>query len=184
MRWLIRIIAALVVIGVALAAIGLVFLPRNVAVSRSIVIDAPVDTVWPLVSDLKVLNEWQPWAEYDPEGTKYTYSGPDVGVGQTMTWSSEHPNVGSGRQEVIAMQPGESITSTLDFGEMGKAHATMVLNPDGEKTRVTWEFRTDLGMNPLTRWFGLMFDSWVGNDYEKGLQNLKALAEKKAASGG
>ncbi len=183
MRWLIRIVAAVLVIGVALTAIGLIFLPRTVAVSRSIVIDAPVATVWPLVSNLRVLNDWQPWAAYDPQGTKYTYEGPELGVGQVMNWRSDHPNVGTGRQEVIAMQTERSVTTRLDFGDMGTAEASMVLDPDGERTRATWDFKTDLGMDPLARWFGLMFDSWVGNDYDKGLQNLKTLAEKKAREG-
>lgn len=183
MRWLIRIVVALAVVVAALATIGLLFLPRQVDVSRSVVIDAPAAVVWPLVSDLRVLNEWSPWIEYDREGAKFTYEGPQIGVGQVMNWSSEHPNVGSGRQEVIAMQPNESITTSLDFGEMGKADASMELRPAGDRTQVIWKFRTDLGMDPIARWFGLMFDTWVGNDYDKGLANLKALAERKAAGG-
>ena len=44
-------------------------------------------------------------------------------------------------------------------------------------TEVTWGFETDLGMNPVGRWMGLMMDSWIGADYEAGLARLKALVE-------
>ena len=36
----------------------------------------------------------------------------------------------------------------------------------------------DFGSNPLFRWFALGADSMVGTDFEGGLANLKALAEK------
>jgi len=40
-----------------------------------------------------------------------------------------------------------------------------------------WNFRTDLGMNPIARWMGLGMEGWVGGDYEKGLATLKAQIE-------
>jgi uncharacterized protein YndB with AHSA1/START domain len=183
MRWLVRLVAAIVALGAILALVGLVFLPRHVAVSRSIEIAAPPAVVWPFISDLRRFNEWSAWAAIDPDGTTYIFEGPDTGVGQTMRWSSEHPNVGSGTQEVVAVDPGRSIDTRLDFGDMGTAEATLTVVSAGTGSEVDWGFSTDLGMNPITRWFGLMFDSWVGNDYETGLENLKALAEQKAGTG-
>jgi effector-binding domain-containing protein len=44
-------------------------------------------------------------------------------------------------------------------------------------TQVTWSLDTDLGAGPIWRYFGLMMDRWVGKDFERGLVNLKALAE-------
>ena len=38
------------------------------------------------------------------------------------------------------------------------------------------------GNNPMMRWMGLMFDKWVGADYETGLASLKELAEKEAGN--
>jgi uncharacterized protein YndB with AHSA1/START domain len=179
MRWIVRIVVALVVVIAVLAAVGLIFLPRNVSVSRSIVIDAPATAVWPYISDLRRFNDWSPWAAIDPEGTTYSYEGPETGVGQTMHWSSEHENVGSGTQKVVAVDPDRAIETTLDFGDMGTAEAGLTLTPDSDGTEVTWDFQTDLGMNPVARWFGLFFDKWVGNDYETGLARLKNLVEKQ-----
>jgi len=42
---------------------------------------------------------------------------------------------------------------------------------------VKWGFATDMGMNPIARWMGLMMDRWVGADYQKGLARLKDLVE-------
>ena len=140
--------------------------------------------MWPLLWDLRQFNEWSAWAASDPAGTTYVFEGPETGVGQTMHWSSEHPNVGSGTQEVVSIDPGRSIETRLDFGEMGRAEAALTVITNGKGSEVVWGFTTDLGMNPIARWFGLMFDTWVGNDYEKGLENLKALAEAQAARSG
>ena len=53
-----------------------------------------------------------------------------------------------------------------------------MLEPAGSGTRVTWGFTSNLGSNPVMRWMGLMFDRWIGPDYEQGLANLKKVAEK------
>lgn len=184
MRWLIRIVVVLIVIALALAAIGLAILPRTVAVSRYAIIDAPPAEVWPFVSDLRRFNDWSPWAGYDPDGTTYVFEGPETGIGQTMRWSSDHPNVGSGTLTVVSYDPGRAVEMRLDFGQMGTAETTIVLIPSEGGTEVTWGFTTDLGTNPVARWFGLMFDRWVGNDYETGLANLKALVEETKDSAG
>ncbi len=56
MRWIVRIVAALVIIIAVLAAIGLVFLPRTVSVSRSIVIDAPASSADMVIGDSVAVN--------------------------------------------------------------------------------------------------------------------------------
>jgi effector-binding domain-containing protein len=41
---------------------------------------------------------------------------------------------------------------------------------------------TDVGMSPVGRYMGLMFDTWIGKDYEEGLANLKKLVEENATA--
>ena len=41
---------------------------------------------------------------------------------------------------------------------------------------------TDFGFNLPSRFFGLMFEKWLGPDYETGLTNLKRLAESLPAA--
>lgn len=104
-------------------------------------------------------------------------SGPEAGVGNTLNWTSEHPQVGTGSQEIVESVPEQTVKTALDFGPMGSASASFDLTPEGDQTQVTWGFESDLGMNPMSRWMGLMMDKWVGGDYERGLTNLKALVE-------
>ena len=72
------------------------------------------------------------------------------------------------------------VTSELDFGPMGKSLATWDLEPSGAGTKATWGFRSKLD-GIAARWFGLMFDNWIGADYEKGLAKLKLVAEQPEA---
>jgi hypothetical protein len=50
----------------------------------------------------------------------------------------------------------------------------------GAGTRVTWAFDTQLGLNPLMRWSGLVLDSMVGRDFEAGLDRMAALVTRPA----
>ena len=151
-------------------------LPREVPVERSVTIAAPPEAVFPYVNSLQRAAEWSPWLGIDPD-LRPTYEGPDEGVGNRMTWSSDNPDVGSGSQIITASVPNEHVESDLDFGSMGTAKAWVTLVPDGAGTKVTWGLNADMGNNPIGRWMGLMMGRWVGADYERGLSNLKTLAE-------
>jgi effector-binding domain-containing protein/uncharacterized protein YndB with AHSA1/START domain len=151
-------------------------LPRHSHVQRGIVIEAPRATVFALVDGFKQFNKWSPWKAKDPNA-KYTIEGPEFGVGAKQSWVGDPKTVGSGSQEIIEVKPVESVTSRLDFGDQGSATATMAFAPEGNGTQVTWSLDADNGAGPIGRWFGLLMDHWVGPDYEKGLANLKALAE-------
>ena len=175
MKWVVRGLGALVGLIVLLAAAAYL-LPREVTVTRSTVIDAPPETIWPFVSSLEQTSAWSPWMSLDPE-LRVTYSGPASGVGNRMEWSSDQPSVGSGAQEIVAATENERVESALDFGDMGTATAAIALAPAGAATQVTWDLRADMGNGPVGRWMGLMMDRWVGADYDKGLANLKSLVE-------
>jgi hypothetical protein len=174
-----------ILIGVgALVGVLLVvayLLPRQVHVERSVLVDTTPAVVFPLVDGFRRFNEFSPWAEADPNA-KYVYGGPDTGVGARLEWSGDPNTVGSGSQEIVASEPNRLVKSKLDFGDQGVAEATWSLAPEDAGTRVTWAFDTDLGMNPMARYFGLFFDGMIGKDYEKGLAKLKTLAEREAAA--
>ncbi len=162
---------------VLVLAVGLAFLlPRNVRVERSTTIEAPAETVFALANGFKRFNEWSPWAAMDPSAT-YGYEGPDHGVGAKMSWKGDPKTVGQGTNTIVESVPGERVRTALDFGDQGTGFAEFTFVPEDGATRVTWSFETDLGMNPVSRYFGLMLDSMIGADYEKGLQGMKTLAE-------
>jgi hypothetical protein len=172
-KWILGIVAVLAVVFVG----GAFFLPQEVTVSRTASINAAPEAVFPHVNSLKATEKWSPWLGIDPE-VKTTFSGPDQGVGAKLEWESDHPQVGSGSQEIVLSTANERVETALDFGEMGTAKAAFLLSGTGETTEITWNLVSDMGTNPVGRWMGLMMDNWVGADYEKGLSNLKALVEQ------
>ncbi len=167
-----------VIILVVVFLAGAYILPSQVAVSRDIVINAPAEKVFPHINDLRKFQAWSPWGALDSE-VKMVFSGAEVGKGQIVAWTSKDPSVGSGMQEITESEINKRVATVLDFGEMGKATAVWDLTPQGNGTRVTWSFQTDLGTNPMMRWMGLMFDGWIGKDYEKGLKDLKTIVENQ-----
>ncbi len=175
MRILRNILIGLVVLIAALAA-GAYLLPRNVIVEREITIDAAPEDVFPHINSLQAFSEWSPWSDRDPDMT-VSYSGPETGVGNVMEWQSDQPDVGNGRQEIVAVSENEEVRTTLDFGAMGTAEAWWILADANGGTTVTWGLDADMGNNPMGRWMGLMMDGLVGADYDTGLANLKTLIE-------
>lgn len=171
-----NIVIGLVVL-VALAAGGAFLLPQNVHVERSTVIAAAPDEVFAIVNDLTRSKEWGPWYKREPN-MQLTFDGPPQGVGAKLSWQSE--TEGSGSQEIIEVVENKSVKTKLDFGDQGTATAIIDLKVVEGGTNVTWSMDSDMGMNPVMRYMGLMFDTWVGKDYEEGLANLKALVEAQA----
>jgi uncharacterized protein YndB with AHSA1/START domain len=167
-------------VAIALTLAIAYILPGKVQVERATMIEAPPKEVFELVNSFERFNQWSPWYEKDPEGD-YRIEGPEYGVGARMIWASEKPDVGSGSQEIIESVPDELVRTKLDFGDMGNANAFFQIKSLGdERTHLVWGFDTDLGLNPVSRYFGLMFESWIGPDYEYGLAKLKTLAEEQA----
>lgn len=167
-----------VAIGLFLVfVIGGYVLPGTSHVERQATIAAPPEKVFAIASDLRRSGEWSPWFGLDP-ALAVSYEGTGPGVGQKMSWRSDKPEVGDGSQTVTGYTENQKVDWALDFGDMGQATASMALTAEGGGTRVVWSFDTNLN-SMFERWLGLMFDRWIGADYERGLANLKALAEKQ-----
>lgn len=178
MRKLFRILIGL---GVAVAALMVIsfLLPRHVTVARSIFVEAPPSRVFFEVNSLQRFNAWSPWAAIDPQ-MQYVYFGPDEGVGNAMTWTTDHPDLESGSQRIIRSEPNQVVESVRDFGSLGSAKTRFRLESQGPLTIVTWSFEIDMGVNPVMRYIGLFIDDWVGKPYENGLESLKTLVENKS----
>jgi effector-binding domain-containing protein/uncharacterized protein YndB with AHSA1/START domain len=170
-----KIVLVLVVLLCLLAGVGML-LPRQVHVERQIVIEAPRATVYALVDGYKQFQKWSPWAALDPNA-KTTIEGPTFGVGAKQSWVGDPKTVGSGSQEIVEAEPVARVKSRLEFGDNPPATAEFALTPEGNGTRVIWSFDSDMGAGPVGRLFGLMMDRFIGPDYERGLGNLKTLAE-------
>jgi len=172
LKWLFYLIVLVAVVIVG----GSFLLPAQAVVVRSTEIAAPPEKVFAIIGDYKRFQEYSPWAELDPD-TTYTFEGPETGVGQKMNWMSTEAEVGSGSQTITEYTAPARTVATVEFGGMGQSQTEWDLAPSGSGTRATWTFRMPLE-GIAGRWFGLMFDRWIGADYEKGLAKLKAVAEK------
>ena len=165
------ILLALVVLG------GGMLMPSTVNVARDTLINAPADKIFPHVANLKAFNEWSPWAELDPDMV-ISFAGEDTGEGQIMTWDSKK-DMGSGSMEVVEAIESETVVTALDFGKNGSATARFDLVPEGDATRVTWSMVSELGYNPIARWFGPLIKSEVEEHYTKGLVKLRQKVESQ-----
>ncbi|RMF17461.1 MAG: hypothetical protein D6761_04200 [Candidatus Dadabacteria bacterium] len=155
------------------------FLPAEWNVQRDMHIEAPVATVYGLVADFRQWPQWSPWVARDPS-IRTTYSGPATGVGATSCWEGDPQLSGKGCQRIVAITPGATIETELDFGERGTATSRWSFMAHDGATHVVWSFHGQARSVP-ERWLGLMIDDWVGADYEDGLRRLKQVAETMPA---
>jgi len=167
------VLAALLIIGIIVVAL----LPSHSHLERSTVINAQPTQVFAELNSYKNFNSWSPWAALDPN-TKYEFSGPESGVGATMSWTSDNENVGNGSQKIIESEENARVKTELSFeGFDGKAYGEFILTPEGDGTKVTWSYDGD--MSGVYKIFGLMMDSMLGPSYEQGLSALKTVVESK-----
>lgn len=171
-------IGILVLLGLPL--IAALFTEDSYDVEREININKAKNEVFSYVKLLKNQDNFSKWAQIDPEMTK-TSRGIDGEVGFVSAWDSNHPDVGTGEQEIIAMIDGERIDYELRFLAPFEATspAYMVFVSTGDlNTTVKWGFsgKLDYPMN-IMMWF-MDFEQIIGNDLQVGLDNLKIILEK------
>lgn len=73
-------IALIIVLAVAALLLYATTRPDTFAVQRSTVIQAGIDTLFPLINDLRQFNTWNPYARKDP-AMQISYRGPASGPG-------------------------------------------------------------------------------------------------------
>lgn len=169
----------LVIVGILLlfGVIGL-FLPSNIHVERSGIVSASPTMVYQLLSAPKIFNQWSPWMKMDPN-MKIDYFGPPTGEGAGYTWNSVDGDLGTGSWKIIGTEFPKQISIELQFGGMSPALSKQMVEAAGNGTKVTWTLDSDMGWDPLSRWFGLLMDGMVGADFEDGLRSLDSLAKSK-----
>jgi uncharacterized protein YndB with AHSA1/START domain len=170
---------AIVVVVVLAAVLGFaVTKPDTFRVQRTASIKAPAEKIFPLIDDFKSWGAWSPWENLDP-AMKRTYGAATSGKGAVYAWEG-NGKVGAGRMEITEAAPPSRVTIRLDFLKPFAAQnfAEFTLRPQGEATDVTWAM-----YGPSTYLSKLMsvfcdMDSMIGANFETGLANLKAAAEK------
>ena len=152
--------------------------PDTFQVQRSAVIKAPPEKVFPLINDFKRWDAWSPWEKKDP-AMKRTFSATTSGKGATYAWEGNR-EVGKGRMEITESTLPSTVALKLEFLEPFETQNAVrfTLEPKGELTQVTWTMNGPMPYISKVITIFCDMDAMIGKDFETGLGNLKAAAEK------
>ncbi len=168
-------IVAVVIAGLLVAAAAR---PDSFRVVRSTTIKAPPERIFPLISDFQRWSAWSPYEKKDP-AMKRSFDGPAAGKGAVYAWEG-NKDVGKGRMQIADASAPSRVVLNLDFSEPFEAHnmVDFTLEPKGDATEVTWSMRGPMPFVSKLITLFIDMDRMVGGDFEAGLANLTALAEK------
>ena len=175
---MIKIIGLVVVLAVVAILLLAASKPDVFRVQRSASIKAPPDKVFALINDFKRWEAWSPWEKKDP-AMKRSFGAATSGKGASYAWEG-NKDVGQGSMEITQSVSPSAISLKLDFLKPFEAHnrVDFSLQAKGELTEVTWTMAGDTPYFAKIIHVFINMDSMVGKDFETGLANLKAIAEK------
>ena len=169
-----------IVLVVAIFCVVVALQPSHYHIERSATVNAPASVVFNQVNDFHKWEAWSPWAKLDPN-MKQSYEGAPAGPGAIYSWTG-NDQVGQGRMTITDSKPGALVKIKLEFIKPWAAtNATdFTFTPQGNQTSVKWTMDGD--NNFMGKAFGLFMsmDKMVGGDFEKGLAQMKTVAEAAA----
>lgn len=178
---IIKRVLLVILVLIAIPMITALFVKKEYAVEREIVINKPKQEIFDYVKFIKNQDYYSKWNMTDPE-MKKSYSGTDGTVGFIAAWDSKDKNVGVGEQEIVKITDGERIDSKLRFKVPFEAQDDAFMTTesiDSTTTKVRWGFSGAFSY-PMNIFNLIMdMDKQVGGDLEVGLTNLKNVLEKK-----
>ncbi|MGV3633789.1 MAG: SRPBCC family protein [Pseudorhodoplanes sp.] len=172
------IIVAVLVLGAAsVVAYAAVTQPDTFRVQRVATINAPAEKLVGILSDLRRGAEWSPYEKKDP-AMKKTFSGPASGPGATLSWDG-NGDVGAGSLTVADVKPSKV---TLSLKMIRPMNANNIVEytfaPQGNATAMTWAMYGPMPLMSKIICVFMDFDKMIGADMERGLKDLKTLAER------
>ncbi|HEY2903893.1 MAG TPA: SRPBCC family protein [Polyangia bacterium] len=177
---MLKTILLLLVAGLAVLVVVIATRPSSFRIARSATINAPAGVVFALLNDFHQWARWSPWEGRDPN-LQRTYAGAGAGEGAVYSWVG-NSKVGEGRMTITESQPTTHLGLTLEFFKPWQAtnQTDFTLDAAGDATTVNWAMA---GKSNFThKAFSLLMnmDKMVGDDFEKGLANMKRIAEEDA----
>jgi uncharacterized protein YndB with AHSA1/START domain len=171
------------IVGLAAVAVVAILIiasakPDTFRIERRININAPPEKIFPLLNDFHAWTQWSPWEMKDP-ALKRSYSGAASGKGSVYEWEG-NKNVGKGRMEISDSVAPSKLLIDLHFLSPFEARNTaeFTLVPSGNATTVNWAmYGPSLFMSKVMSTV-MNMDKMVGKDFEQGLANMKAAAER------
>lgn len=152
-------------------------------VESTIIINASAAAIYREANGFKSFHAWSPLS--DPR-VKYSYAGPEAGVGARVSWDG--PEAGRGYREITESEENERIKHLITFeGQAGRYVSEIRLEPVDGGTKVTWTYDSDYsqaaGMSGSMDKIVEMFTGPALKDhYDAGLKALKQVVERKPES--
>ena len=175
---------ALLVLGIAVVAVLALAAtrPNSYHVTRTATIAASPAAVFAQVNDFRRWEAWSPWEKLDP-AMKRTFSGPEAGKDAAYGWVGSD-KVGEGRMTILESEPDARIGIRLDFIKPFEetCQVGFTFAPAGEGTNVTWTMDGNHTYMSKVMCVFMDMEKMIGTDYEKGLAQLKTLAESMPAA--
>ncbi len=174
---MIKKILGVIAIIVAVFVIIVALQPAEFRVARTATIAAPAAVVFAQVNELKKWEAWSPWARIDP-AMKQTYEGPASGTGAISRWAG-NSQVGEGSMTITESRPNELIRFNLEFIKpmAGTSTAEFSFKPEGNRTSVSWSMSGKNNFIAKAMCLFMNMDKMVGGEFEKGLAQMKSIAE-------
>jgi hypothetical protein len=169
-------------IAVAAVVLFLLFVstrPDTFRVARSLQIKAPPEKIFPLISNLKQYNTWNPYAKKDAN-IKLTYSGPPEGVGAKFLFDG-NKDAGKGSIEVVGSTVPSQVDMRLIMAEPFPIdnQVRYAISIKGADSEVTWSMEGSVPFVAKIAHLVMNMDKMIGADFEAGLASLKMLAEAR-----
>ena len=178
---IVRIVLLVLVIAVVGVLAFAATKPDTYHVERTAVIAAAPATVFAQVNDFRRWQEWSPWEDLDP-AMQRSFSGPESGIDAVYGWVG--PKAGEGKMTIVESAPDARVGIRLDFIKpmTETCQVSFAFAPAGDATNVTWTM--DGKYNYMSKVMCVFMDmeKMIGTDYEKGLAQLKTLAEGMPAA--
>lgn len=169
-------VAALIVVFVIVVALQ----PADFRVTRTTTINAPAPAVFPHVNNFQKWFDWSPWERLDPNMQRI-YDGSSEGEGAVYSWVG-NKDVGEGRMTITESKSNELVRIKLEFIKPFAAIniTEFTFKGNSVQTEVRGEMRGRKNFMSKVFCLFMNMDKLVGGDFEKGLAQMKTLAEEAA----
>ena len=176
---LLKTLGVLLLVALAIAMILMLIMPTKQHIERSITINAPAAVVYEHLTKLDNFNKWSAWNRND-SSIRNTISGTDGTLGAINKWSG-HPDIsGQGEIKIASLQINREVEHEITFLQPNAMNAKSQFDLEdlNGQTKVRWQF--DIATPRPWNIFNLFssMDKKMGNDFEDGLRNLKAMIEQ------
>lgn len=168
-----------VVAVIATVLIAGLFVKKDYAMEREVVINRAEADVFKYVKMVKNQDNFSVWNKKDLNAKK-EFKGTDGEVGFVATWDSENSEVGKGEQEIVKIVENERIDLKLRFKEPFEIEddayfITEAISP--KQTKLKWGFKGHMDYPMNLFMLTVDMDKEIGGALQTGLYDLKTFLE-------